>query len=79
MAVLVANIQLLRDIAFIMALIINVMVLIEYKKENDGETTPIKSAIILMGIIVIVLSMLIVAYFLAKTAPLIIKKAWVGV
>lgn len=62
-----------------MALIINVMVLIEYKKENDGETTPIKSAIILMGIIVIVLSMLIVAYFLAKTAPLIIKKAWVGV
>lgn len=79
LAVLVANIQLLRDIAFIMALIINVMVLIEYKKENDGETTPIKSAIILMGIIVIVLSMLIVAYFLAKTAPLIIKKAWVGV
>ena len=77
---LVANIQLLRDIAFIMALIINIMVLIEYKKETDDEdSTPIKSAIILMGIIVIVLSMLIVAYFLAKTAPLIIKKAWVGV
>lgn len=32
-----------------------------------------------MGTIVIVLSMIIVGFFLAKTAPLIIKKAWVGV
>jgi hypothetical protein len=32
-----------------------------------------------MGIIVIVLSSIIVAYFLAKTAPLLIMKAWKGV
>ena len=32
-----------------------------------------------MGTIVIVMVMIIVTYFLAKTAPLLIKKAWVGV
>jgi hypothetical protein len=79
LAVIVANIQLLRDIAFIMALVINLLVLVEYRKIDDSKASPIKSAIILQGTIVIVLSMIIVGYFLAKTAPLIIKKAWIGV
>jgi hypothetical protein len=55
------------------------LVLVEWRKDIEGKTTPIKSAIITMGTIVIVLSMIIVGFFLAKTAPLIIKKAWVGV
>ena len=38
-----------------------------------------KSAITVLGVIVIVMVMIIVAYFLAKTAPLLIKKAWIGV
>lgn len=33
----------------------------------------------MLGILIIIMVMVIVSYFLAKTAPLLIKKAWVGV
>lgn len=78
LAVLVANIDLLRDIAFLLALAINLMVLLSFKRVNDDASLKIIDVIITLGTIVIVFSMLIVVYFLAKTAPLIIKKAWVG-
>jgi len=32
-----------------------------------------------LGIVLIIFSMFIVAYFLLKTAPLLVKKAWIGV
>lgn len=73
LAVLVANIGLLRDIAFILALIINFMVLLSFKRVPDADSVRIDDIIITLGTIVIVFSTLIVAYFLAKTAPLIIK------
>jgi hypothetical protein len=79
LAVIVKNVGLLRDIAFLLALVINLMVLLMIKKQNDAESRNIEQIIITLGTIVIVFSMLIVAYFLAKTAPLIIKQAWVGV
>lgn len=74
LAVLVANIGLMRDIAFILALIINFMVLLSFKRVPDADSVRINDIIITLGTIVIVFSTLIVAYFLAKTAPLIIKK-----
>ena len=74
-----ANIDLIRDISFLLALIINLMVLVTFKRVQDDDSMFILSIITTLGVIVIVCSTVIVTYFLAKTAPLIIKKSLVGV
>lgn len=80
-AVLAANIALLRDVAFLMAIAINIMVLVSYKYESEDKNAESKnlyteSAINGMGTAVIILSSIIVAYNLLKSAPLLISKAW---
>lgn len=114
--VLVQNIPLLRDVAFIMAIAINIMILVSYSRNSQGESennrkrpvllvpactsclcspppalhfvptltsactnlSDTSKQITILGVIVIVLSSFIVSYFLAKTAPLLIAKAWTG-
>mgnify|MGYP006976762321 FL=1 len=79
-----------RDTAFILAIVINLMVLITYKRVDDPDNDDpddhdkiqsdgLQSAINTLGVFLIIFSMIIVAYFLLKTAPLLVAKAWVGV
>ena len=79
-SILAQNILLFRDITFLLGIAINVLSLIAYKYE-DGESTAndFESTINMLGIIVIVLVLMIASYFLAKTVPLLVKKAWLGV
>jgi len=81
-AVLAENIALLRDVAFLLAIAINIMVLISYEYESPNDTQPTntktESSITALGTVVIILSCIIVSYNLLKTAPLLIAKAWVG-
>lgn len=55
------------------------MVLVSFKRVQDDDSLFILTVINTLGIIVIVFSTVIVTFFLAKTAPLIIKKSLVGV
>jgi len=72
----------LKDIGFLIAIIINILVLLAYsrnKTTNEEKSDPIASTIIrVLGIIEIILSGIIVLFFLFKTAPILIKKAWYG-
>jgi inositol 1,4,5-triphosphate receptor type 1/inositol 1,4,5-triphosphate receptor type 3 len=99
LAVIVENIQLLRDFEFLLALVINLLIFLEYKKlditdysnkdVDPGDPTTRKFSneddfryqelINQMGLLSIVLSGIIVAFFLSRNAPLLIEKAWVGV
>lgn len=90
LAIISNNIMLWRDTAFILAIIINLMVLIAFKRVDDPDNPEtddhdkihiggLQSAINTLGILLIIFSMIIVAYFLLKTAPLLVAKAWVGV
>ena len=70
------NIVLFRDIAFILAIAINIINLACFSYDSDGNSTnSLENTIKILGIMVISMVMIIVAYFLAKTAPLLIQKA----
>lgn len=107
LAIIVENIQLLRDMEFLLvfhinilkALTINIIIFLYYQKvettdfSKDGvdvgnpatrtftndDDFIYSDLIYQMGVVSIVLSIIIVAYFLARNAPLLIEKAWVGV
>ena len=51
----------------------------EYDENDNSHNNSTDDAITSIGIIVIVMVLIIASYFLAKTAPLLIKKAWIGV
>lgn len=57
------------------------MSLISFKYDDQGNSVnnDTEGAIIVLGVCVICMVMIIVLYFLAKTAPILIKKAWIGV
>ena len=73
--------MLFQNISFILAIVINIMSLIsyEYDEQENSVNNDTEGVIILLGLCVIGMVMIIVLYFLAKTAPLLIKKAWIGV
>ncbi|CAD8111133.1 unnamed protein product [Paramecium sonneborni] len=93
--VIIENIDLLRDIEFIIALLINLFIFLFYKKTYVGieinadlseteiwsndDNFEYQSLIDSLGILSIVLSILIVAFFLSRNAPLLLEKAWSGV
>jgi hypothetical protein len=65
--------------AFLMAIGINILILLSFERNADGGINEKHSDIVkIFGYIVIVLASIIVGYFLAKTAPILIAKAWVG-
>ena len=65
--------------AFLLAITINILILVSFTRTEEGEVVEANSsAINIVGVIIIILSSIIVAYFLAKTAPLLIAKAWKG-
>lgn len=100
----------LRDLGFLLALIINILIFGWYKKreiigvrEKDNQYIDKSSGSVIsdangelvitysseddfefaavidkLGIVSIVLSVIIVAFFLSRNAPLLIEKAWVG-
>lgn len=78
------KIGLLRNLAFIIAITINGMVLFSYERTTDADgnlmsINPHTEGLIkVLGIILIVLSAIVVTYFLALNAPLLIMKAWDG-
>ena len=92
---IIENIDLLRDIEFIIALLINIFIFLFYKKKyvgvevnpdrseteiwSDDDNFEYQSLIDSLGILSIVLSILIVAFFLSRNAPLLLEKAWSGV
>ena len=51
----------------------------KYDENDDSVNNNTEGAITVLGVCVICMVMIIVLYFLAKTAPLLVKKAWVGV
>ena len=79
----------MKDIGFILAIVINLLVLSSYNRshcEKPFDTCEGKNnlgsvsinTIRILGIIEIILSTIIVLFFLFKTAPILIKKAWEG-
>ncbi|EAR92909.2 zinc finger, C2H2 type family protein (macronuclear) [Tetrahymena thermophila SB210] len=78
------KIGLLRNLAFLLAIAINLMVLFSFERvqQSDGSVQSVnlhtESAIQILGVILIVLSVIVVLYFLALNAPLLIMKAWEG-
>lgn len=83
-AVLANNIVLLRDIAFLLAISINLMVLLSYEypegsgKDASSENNSTDAAIKGVGTVVIVLASIIVTYNLLRNGPILMGKAWVG-
>lgn len=80
--VLADNIALLRDVAFLFAITINIMVLLSFKyysedKDAKSENRYTEGTITAFGTVLIVLAGIIVAYNLLKSAPILISKAWV--
>ena len=91
--VIINNIDLLRDLEFMIALIINILLFLFYQKGKDSPTInddgtetdeygqdyfEYDNVVELLGSISIALSFLIVAFFLSRNAPIIIDKAWRG-
>ena len=79
LAVLAQNVQLIKDIAFLVAIANNIIILISFKRDSSNEIQyDNKGTINVFGIIIIILSSIIVLYFLARTAPLLIRPHLVG-
>ncbi|EGR30411.1 MIR domain protein [Ichthyophthirius multifiliis] len=79
--ILSQQINLLRDIAFVLAIAINLMVLFSFQRDENKQIVNLytQKYITTIGIILIVLTLIIVLYFLLLTAPILIMKAWEGV
>jgi len=78
MSILTENILLWRDTAFLLALVINIVVLYSYERDGTeyGYHSTVPKTIINLGSVLLTLSLFIVLYFMIKTAPLLVKKAW---
>lgn len=87
MALLTNHVVLWRELAFILTLFLNLFILFsfndeagdrvqDYKFFNSLSPSVTSAIIFLIGLIMTCLSCFVVAFFLLKNAPLIMKRAW---
>jgi len=72
-----------RDTAFLLAVAINFLVLTTYYQTGsdnpqDAYESDFSGLVLGLGSVLIVFALFIVAYFMIKTAPLLVRKAWEG-
>ena len=74
------NIDVFKIIAFYLAFSINVIIMFTLKNNPTNEPypyiSPSENLIDILGYILTILSLIIVAYFLFKTAPIYVNRVW---